>query len=178
MDVIDIYDADRVPTGRVTDRPDSLLQGEYRLVIHICIFNSRGELLIQKRRDNCHKWPGVWDMTVSGCAICGEKGRDTAMREAKEELSLDLDLSHSRPAFTISFPGGFDELFIVNMEVDLDKLILQDDEVTDVRWATEDEVMALIESGRFTPVLPDYIRTIFRIRETGDVFKPTAKSAK
>lgn len=176
MDIIDIYDADRSPTGRVTDRPDSLSPGEFRLVIHICIFNAQGQLLIQKRRDSCHKWPGAWDMTVSGCAISGEKGRDAAMREAREELSLDLDLTHARPALTVSFPGGFDELFIVSMDVELEGLVLQAEEVTDVRWASEEEVMELIESGLFTPVLPEYMRTIFRIRDIGDVFLPSEKS--
>ncbi len=176
MDVIDIYDLDHVPTGRVTDRPGSLSSGEFRLVIHICIFNGQGQLLIQKRRENCHKWPGAWDMTVSGCAIRGEKGRDAAMREAMEELSLELDLNNARPAFTVSFPGGFDELFIVNMEVELESLVLQEEEVTDVRWASEEEVMELIERGLFTPVLPEYMRTIFRIKDTGDVFWPSGKS--
>ena len=115
-------------------------------------------------------------MTVSGCAIRGEKGRDAAMREAREELSLELDLNNARPAFTVSFPGGFDELFIVNMEVELESLVLQEEEVTDVRWASEEEVMELIESGLFTPVLPEYMRTIFRIKDTGDVFRPSEKS--
>ena len=170
MDVIDIYDIDKMPTGRTTDRPGSMAGGEYRLVIHLCIFNSKGELLIQKRRENCHKWPGLWDVSVSGCAITGEKGRDAAMREAKEELSLDIDLSSARPAFTVGFLGGFDELFMLKTDVDVSSLTLQDDEVTDVRWASEDEVLSLISRGEFTPFLPDYIRTVFRFKDTGDVF--------
>lgn len=170
MDIIDIYNLDKVPTGRITDRPGGLSASEYRLVIHLCIFNSHGELLIQKRQENCHKWPGLWDVTLSGCAISGEKGRDAAMREAKEELSLDIDLSSARPAFTVSFPGGFDELFIVKKDVDISSLLLQEEEVTSVRWADEASVLHLIEREEFTPFLPDYIRTIFKYTDLGDIF--------
>lgn len=170
MDAIDIFDIDKNPTGRTTRRPRDLSENEFRLVIHMCIFNSDGQLLIQKRRKSCAKWPGVWDVSLSGCAIAGEKGRDAAMREAKEELDLDTDLSNARPAFTVSFPGGFDEMFIIKQEVDLSKLTLQEEEVSDVRWASENEVLSLIEKGEFTPFISDYIRLLFKYKDTGDVY--------
>ena len=74
MDKIDLYDIDKIPTGRIDTHPK---QGEYRLVIHLCIF-SGSKMLIQRRSDNCQKWAGLWDVTLSGCAVAGEKGRDTA----------------------------------------------------------------------------------------------------
>ena len=43
----DVYDSQRCRTGRTHRRGDPLPPGEYHLVVHICIFNSRGELLIQ-----------------------------------------------------------------------------------------------------------------------------------
>lgn len=55
MELWDIYDIDRVRTGRVAQRgkPASeggLGEGEYHLVVHICVFNGRGQLLLQQRR--------------------------------------------------------------------------------------------------------------------------------
>lgn len=170
MDPIDVFDIDKLPTGRTTKRPRELSENEFRLVIHMCIFNSRGELLIQKRCDNCAKWPGLWDVSLSGCAVAGEKGRYTAMREAKEELNLDIDLSMVRPAFTVSFPGGFDEMFVIKQDVDISKLTLQEEEVSDVRWASENEVLSLIEMGEFTTFIPDYIRLLFKYKDTCDVY--------
>ena len=171
MDAIDIYDKDKQPVGRITDHPKSLHPDEFRLVIHLCLFNSRGEMLIQRRLPSCAKWPGLWDFTVSGCAIAGETGRMAAMREAREELNLSLDLSEARPALTISFPRGFDELFLVKADVNLDELSLQADEVADVRWADEREILQLRADGRFTPMLPSYIQTVFRLKDLGDVME-------
>ena len=48
-ELIDVYDRDRRPTGRVVPRETELGDGEYRLVIHIFLFDSRNRLLIQLR---------------------------------------------------------------------------------------------------------------------------------
>ena len=50
MEHWDIYNADRIPTGKTIERDTPLQKGEYHLVVHVCIFNSDGELLIQKRQ--------------------------------------------------------------------------------------------------------------------------------
>lgn len=46
----DIYTANRVKTGRVMERGSLFKQGDYHLVVHICLFNDRGEMLIQQRQ--------------------------------------------------------------------------------------------------------------------------------
>ena len=174
MERIDIYDSDRRPTGRTAGSPKELADREYRLVIHLCLFNSRGEMLIQRRRDSCARWPGRWDVSVRGCADTGETGREAAMREAREELGLDLDLTGLRPALTVSFPHGFDELFLVEAELDPAALTLQESEVAAVRWAGEEEILRLRESGQFTPFHPEYLHLLFRMFRTRDVMENDA----
>ena len=51
-EVIDLYTADRIPTGQTILRGDKPPADRYRLVVHVCIFNSKGEMLIQKRKDD------------------------------------------------------------------------------------------------------------------------------
>ena len=165
MDKIDIYDIDKMPTGRIDTRPNA---GEYRLVIHLCIF-SGDKMLIQKRSDTCNKWPNLWDVTLSGCAVAGEKGRDTAMRELKEELGLDLDLTGIRPALTVSFATGFDEVFLIEKDVDISALKLQVEEVASAKWATLPEIFALRENGQFTPFTPEYLKLLFFMKDNHDV---------
>lgn len=46
----DIYTKDREKTGRFHRRGDPMKAGEYHLVVHVCIFNSRNQLLIQQRQ--------------------------------------------------------------------------------------------------------------------------------
>ena len=165
MDIIDLYDIDKIPTGNTATHAH---HGDYRLVIHMCVFSGE-KMLIQRRSQTCHKWAGLWDVTLSGCAIAGERGRDAAMREFREELGLDIDLTGVRPALTVSFDSGFDEVFLVEKDIDISAISLQKEEVTDVRWATLDEILALRDSGSFTPFLPEYLKRLFSMRTLHDV---------
>ena len=71
MELWDIYDIDRVRTGRVAQRgkPASeggLGEGEYHLVVHICVFNGRGQLLLQQRQKDKEGYPNLWDVSAAG----------------------------------------------------------------------------------------------------------------
>ncbi|MFD1413149.1 NUDIX hydrolase [Oceanobacillus jeddahense] len=50
MEVWDIYDKDRQVTGKQMYRGDIFEQGAYHLVIHVCLFNPLGEILIKQRQ--------------------------------------------------------------------------------------------------------------------------------
>ena len=67
-EVIDLYDVNREHTGLTAVRGEKLPEGTYRMVVHVCIFNSKGEMLIQKRADDIVRWPGMWDVSVGGAA--------------------------------------------------------------------------------------------------------------
>ena len=43
-EVWDIYDENRIKTGRTMIRGNEIKNGDYHLVVHVCIFNSKGEL--------------------------------------------------------------------------------------------------------------------------------------
>ena len=49
MELVDLYDENRVPLGRVAERHAKKALGEYRMVVHVCIFNGLGQMLIQQR---------------------------------------------------------------------------------------------------------------------------------
>ena len=82
----DVFDINRQPTGKTHKRGEPFSEGEFHQVIHICIFNSKGNLLIQKRQPWKKEWSGMWDLSVAGSAIAGEDPRKAAEREALEEL--------------------------------------------------------------------------------------------
>ena len=52
MELWDVYDIDRQKTGKLAQRVNgkSMPEGEYHLVVHICLFNAKGQLLIQQRQ--------------------------------------------------------------------------------------------------------------------------------
>ena len=108
MELVDLYDENRVPLGRTAERGGAKGPGELRMVVHVCIFDSAGRLLIQRRTPEKFIWPGLWDVSVGGGVDAGETSRQGAEREVREELGFPLDLSGRRPTVTVNFDGGFD----------------------------------------------------------------------
>ena len=73
--------------------PDAIAQGAIRRVSRIFIYNTSGELLLQKRSQHVMK-PGLWDHSASGHVDIGNTYDQTAEQEVCEELSLcDIELS-------------------------------------------------------------------------------------
>lgn len=122
---------------------------DYHLVIHVCIFNSKNEMLIQQRQPWKKGWPNMWDVTVGGSALSGESSIEAAERETFEELGNKIDLSNERPFFTVNFDTGFDDYYLVERELAIKDLNLQYEEVQSVKWASKDEIVSLIQEGRF-----------------------------
>ena len=136
MELVDLYDENRIPLGKTTERYGKRTAGEYRAVVHICVFNREGRLLIQRRSAEKRACPGKWDVSAAGGVAAGESVRESAEREVLEELGYRLDLTGLRPSITVNFSGGFDDFFVVQREIDLAQLTLQKEEVSAVRWAT------------------------------------------
>ena len=165
MEVWDIYDMFRRPTGRTMLRGQKVQEGDYHMVVHVIIFNSKGQMLIQQRQSCKKSFPDAWDISVGGCAIQGESSQQAAMREVREELGLAIDLSQTPPDMTLAFPGGFDDMYIVEMELEPDKLHLQEEEVQAVRWAEREEILAMLRSGEFVSYRPGLIEVLIDLRD-------------
>ncbi|MDR2947576.1 MAG: NUDIX domain-containing protein [Prevotella sp.] len=59
-------------------------------VIHLHIFNSQGELYLQKRSATKDVQPNKWDSSVAGHIDLNETPEVAALREASEELGLSV----------------------------------------------------------------------------------------
>ncbi len=165
MELVDLYNEDRIPLGRTAERSGPKNPGELRLVVHVCVFDSQGRLLIQQRAKKKYVWPELWDVSIGGGVDAGETSRQGAEREFQEELGYRLDLTGVRPSVTVNFPEGFDDFYIVRRDLDLSCLTLQREEVADVRWASLTEVLAMHASGAFIPYPESFLRFLFDMRE-------------
>lgn len=160
-EVWDIYDENRIKTGRTMIRGNEIKNGDYHLVVHVCIFNSKGELLIQQRTLNKKSYPGMWDVSVGGSAILGDSSQTAAERETLEEIGLKINLQDKRPRITLNFKGGFDDVYLIKMDVNIDELVLQEEEVSDVKWASLEEVLTLLKENKFVDYDENLIKFYF-----------------
>jgi 16S rRNA (adenine1518-N6/adenine1519-N6)-dimethyltransferase len=56
--------------------------------VHVLVFNSRGEVFLQKRSLRKDRQPGLWDSSASGHVDSGETYEACAVRELREEIGL------------------------------------------------------------------------------------------
>lgn len=168
MENWDLYTYDRRLTGKTVTRGQPIPEGYYYMSIHVCIFNSRGQLLIQKRTESKRAWPGVWDLTAGGGSVSGDTSAMAIKRELREELGLDISFEGQRPFLTVHFEKGFDDIYVLEREVDTNTLTLQEEEVSAVRWANLAEILEMIDSGAFVPYHKPLIELIFAMRKKRD----------
>ena len=88
MEVIDLYDRNRQLLNETAVRGEKLPKGRYRLVVHICLFNEKDEMLIQQRQTTQKHFPNMWDLTVGGQVSAGETSWQGIQRELSEELGI------------------------------------------------------------------------------------------
>ena len=161
-EILDLYDSNRQKTNKTYIRGSYQPKGYFRLVVHVCIFNSKGELLIQQRALN-KKMPGLWDVTCGGAVSTKESSAMGGQRELYEELGIKIDFSNIRPSLTANFAQGFDDFYILHRDINLDDLILQKEEVVDARWENLEGVLALWRANKFVGYKESFIRFLFEL---------------
>lgn len=164
MELVDLYDENRLPLGITAERHALKESGQLRTVVHVCVFDSAGNILIQKRAPQKFSCPNLWDVAVGGGVDAGETSRQAAEREFQEELGYALDLSNERPSVTVNFGGGFDDYFIVVRDLDISTFTLQEEEVSDARWATLQEAMDMVDRDEFIPYPKSFLQFLYDMR--------------
>ncbi|WP_195467591.1 NUDIX domain-containing protein [Clostridium sp. D43t1_170807_H7] len=166
MEIWDLYTKDRIKTEETMVRGEKITKGFYRLVVHVCIFNSQGEMLIQQRQLFKSSWPNMWDVTVGGSAISGDTSQSAAEREVYEEIGYKLSLDGIRPALTINFEDGFDDMYLIKKDIEISDLYLQYEEVKAVKWASKEEILKMIDEETFIPYHKSLIELLFFMKDT------------
>ncbi len=157
----DILDKDGNPTGNTTLRGRFPLKpGEYHLVVHIWVLSSDGRYLIQRRSDTKKLMPGEWAAT-GGAAISGEDSFTAARRELFEELGIKMDKNTARKAFRIKRRNSLLDVWITESNLPAEGLILQESEVAEAMWVTEETLKKMIKNNEFHNYGNEYFDRMF-----------------
>lgn len=118
-------------------------------VVHLHIFNSSGELFLQKRSLTKDVQPGKWDTSSAGHIDCGETPEMAVAREAYEELGVTI----SNPVFLKKYIIENEverELSYIYRTVYDGEIRIDHVEVSDGKFWTLDEIRRNLDSGIFT----------------------------
>lgn len=85
--MIDAVSENDVPVSIVERGEVFELKANFR-VVHVLVFNSRGELLIQRLSATRERHPGYWGSSVAGYLFAGESYEEAARRKLWEELRV------------------------------------------------------------------------------------------
>jgi isopentenyl-diphosphate Delta-isomerase len=153
-ELVVLVDADDREIG-VSPKMRAHRNGDLHRAISVFLFNSRGEMLLQRRASGKYHSSGLWSNACCSHPRPGESAHAAAMRRLEEEMGIRCDL---QPTFRFTYRAEFDSGLV---EHELDHVFLGEteedprvdpEEVGEWRWTSIAELRAemLAEPDRFT----------------------------
>jgi len=146
MELLDLYDDYGKLLDMTIERGNKFENGNIMLSI-IFIKNQDGKFLIQKTSEK----KGSKYSSTGGHVIHGEDGMITILRELKEELGLDVKENEVKTITLAKHPKRpcLINLYLLEKNIDFNTLKLQVEEVESVEWMSKEEILLLIDEGKF-----------------------------
>lgn len=158
MERNDLFDENRRPLGRSCLRGEPIPPGEYILVVCCWVTDGKDKLLLTKRSPEKDFYPGFWENS-GGRAQSGETSLQAVAREVREETGISaqekdfifLDSGKSTDTFV--------DFYMLVHPAPLEQIRLQKGETCDKKWATFQEVHAMIDRGEMAaPIVKQFLR--------------------
>ena len=123
-------------------------KGLLHRAISVFVFNSKGEMLLQKRASHKYHTPALWSNTACSHPRINEIVKRAAERRLKEEMGIECDVFY---AFNFLYRASFDNGLIEN--------------VKEVKKGPEANIYRYIDHPLFDPLedsMKDTIRDFYR----------------
>jgi len=180
MEKFDVLDKNGNLTGKTKLRSEVHRDGDWHRAVHIWIINSEGKLLVQKRSPEKESHPNQWDISAAGHVSAGDNSITSAVREIYEELGVKIKQSDFKYLFTLTsqtiqnngtfINNEFDDVYLVKIDVDISKVKLQKEEVSEVKWINPSLLAKVLENKDNSFVLYDeeYPRLLDYLKKAQD----------
>ncbi len=127
----------------------------HKAVVVFILSEDNSKVLLQKRSSTKRLWPNLWDITAGGHVLAGEFGYQSVIREAEEEIGVKLDknsLEFIGATTSVNLKGDiinkhFNEYYVAHSDIDIKDVVLQKEEVQDIKWFSREEVIARIKNN-------------------------------
>lgn len=129
-------------------------------VVHLHVFNSAGELYLQKRARTKDIQPGKWDTSVGGHVSPEETVEEGLVREAKEELGL----TNFEPGFLRKYiwESPLEKELVNSFSTSIDvSPVINKDEIESGKFWSLPEINENIGKNIFTPNFEYEFRMLF-----------------
>lgn len=131
----------------VKTRGEIHAEGLMHRAVHILVFNSAGELFLQKRSLSKDEQPGKWDSSAAGHVDSGESYDDCARREIEEELGIKVE----RPLESLfklqaSALTGYEHCMVYRYRHD-GPMVLHPEEIDDGQWLSSTDMDQRVASN-------------------------------
>lgn len=128
-------------------------------VVHLHVFNSKGELYLQKRPEWKDIQPGKWDTAVGGHIDLGEHVEQALFREAGEELGIEGFTPEALPQYV--FRSERECEMVYPYKTVYDKDIHPSEETSGGRFWNMDEIRESIGKDILTPNFEQEFKKLF-----------------
>jgi len=160
MEILDVIDDNDKVIGKAP-RQEVYAKSLHHRIVHILIFNDKGEMALQLRSNKCSFCPHHWSTAVGGHVQSGESYEQAALREYEEELGTktkieffskdDYQNTGTPRKFVVSFKTKFNGPFNHDLEV-----------VDKVEFFTIKKIKQMVDKGeKFHPELLFLLKKYF-----------------
>lgn len=150
-ELLDIYDKNRIKTGKIVERhnlesaKEYLNEGEFVLCVQCWIINSKKEILLTQRKIE-KRCGGKWEAT-GGVAQAGENSIQGIKRELKEEIGIEVIDTDLKLLKTCKEENCFRDVYYIYKEIPISDIDFKDGEVISAKYVTIEEFEKMIDNG-------------------------------
>lgn len=147
MEYLQVFDENKNILNEKIARSDkfNIEKGKYFMIVLLIIENDKHKFLVEKtsiERNNVFAFLG-------GHVTYGDSNIKTVVKEAKEEIGIDITEDEIEYIDTTKHDIAFSDTFYIKKNIDLKDIKVQEEEVDSVYWMSKEEIFELDKKGEF-----------------------------